>query len=417
MLAGACALSALGVAHAQERPYAPESEAWDGLSRLVEIAAEHHIPLEVPSELDLGSLTREDALVILYPSESLPASLGGFMAEGGRVAVADDFGEAGSFLRIFGITRVPVSAEGLRGNPNLPIAAPRGAHPITAGVSALVTNHPTALAHPELVPVFALGEADAAVVLAGAVGSGRLIVIGDPSLLINNMMQFRGNERFALNLLQYLKSGNGSGRVFLMTPGSVVHGRFGTLNADRPLERTRLSLERAGALELPDLMVRGVAAAIAAILLIFAASALPKQSPYQRSIFLPVEGRATGGTGGRLALLRAEDDALSAALAYRFELLVELRRRLSLHPDTDGPNVLRALQVRLAPQAADEAAALLGRLDRLWVQVDVRGRTPRLRRAALASMVKGGEALLGGLPDPAAATAPRPAPTPLEDAG
>ena len=39
----------------------------------------------------------------------------------------------------------------------------------------------------------------------------------------------------------------------------------------------------------------------------------------------------------------------------------------------------------------------VGRLDRLWVQVDVRGRTPRLRRAALASMVKGGEALLGGV--------------------
>jgi hypothetical protein len=225
-------------------------------------------------------------------------------------------------------------------------------------------------------------------------------------VLINNMMQFRGNKRFALNLLQYLVSNGGSGRIFLLTPEAALHGRFGTLNADRPLERTRLAMERAGGLELPDLVVRTLAGAIASILLLFAASALPRQSPYQRSIFLPREVRATGGTGGRLALLRADDDGLSAALAYRFELLFELRRRLGLHPDTAPPHVVRAVQAAAAPAATTrDAVAALARLEKLWVQVDVRGRSPRVPRAALASMVEPGEALLRALPAPDAAAA------------
>jgi hypothetical protein len=120
------------------------------------------------------------------------------------------------------------------------------------------------------VPVFSVGDPPEAVVLAGAVSSGRLIVLGDPSVLINNMMQFRGNKRFALNLLQYLTSNGGSGKVYLMLPEATLHGRFGTLNADRPLERTRLALTRATALDLPDVMVRMLAGAIAAILLLFA---------------------------------------------------------------------------------------------------------------------------------------------------
>lgn len=405
----------VGVAGAvAQAPYAPDSSEWDGLGELLRLASEHHIALETPTDLDLGSLRATDALIVLFPSEPLPMSLGGFMAEGGRVIVADDFGAADEFLRTFGIQRSAIHAEGLRGNPNLPIAAPRGAHPITAGVSALVTNHPTGLSHPELVPVFSVGDPGQAVVLAGAVGSGRLVVLGDPSVLINNMMQFRGNKRFALNLLQYITSQGGSGRIFLLLPSATLHGRFGTLNADRPLERTRLALERAASLDLPGFMVRMLAVAIAAILLLFAASALPSASPYQQSIFLPVDPRGSGGTGGRLARLRIDGDTLSAALAYRFELLAELRRRLRLHPDTDAAHVARALDAaRLPPSVGRAGGSTLARLERLWTQVDVRGRTPRVRRAELASMVERGEAVLAALPEPGtAAGAPSQTPSP-----
>ena len=404
----ACAMAlAFGasVARAQQE-YAPDNTEWDGLSEFMAVAEENHIAIDTPTDLDLGSLTPEDAIVILFPTANLPTGLGGFMAEGGRVAIADDFGAAGSFLTSFGITRRPTATNGLRGNPNLPIAAPSGAHPITAGVSALVTNHPTTLHHPELVPVFSIGDQSEAVVLAGAVGSGRLIVLGDPSVLINNMMQFRGNKRFALNLLQYLTSNGGSGRVFLVLPGAALHGRFGTLNADRPLERTRLALERATSLDLPDLMVRMLAGAIAAILLLFAVSALPRSSPYQPSIFLPWAPPRLGGTGGRLDQLRADTNALPSALVYRFELLVELRRKLRLHPDTATPHVLRALAaVRVEAGVLRDGTQTLRRLEQLWEQVDLKGRSPRLSRAALGSMVERGEALLRALPEPSVSTA------------
>lgn len=400
---GTCAPSA----HAQAE-YGPDNTEWDGLSELMALAEENHIAIDTPADLDLGALAPGDAIVILFPSASLPAGLGGFMAEGGRVAIADDFGASDAFLTSFGIQRTPMSASGLRGNPNLPIAAPRGAHPITAGVSALVTNHPTTLHHRELVPVFSIGDESQAVVLAGAVGSGRLIVLGDPSVLINNMMQFRGNKRFALNLLQYLISNGGSGKVYLMLPGAALHGRFGTLNADRPLERTRLALERATSFDLPDTMVRMLAGAIAAILLLFAVSALPRTSPYQPSIFLPVAPSKLGGIGGRLDQLRADANTLPSALVYRFELLVELRRRLRLHPDTATPHVLRALAGSGVPaRVLGEGTQVVKRLEGLWELVDLKGRAPRVSRAALASMVERGEALLRALPEPSATKEPR----------
>lgn len=392
------------LARAQQE-YAPDNTEWDGLSEFMAVGEENHIAIDTPADLDLGALSPDDAIVILFPSANLPTGLGGFMAEGGRVAIADDFGAAEGFLTSFGISRSPASSSGLRGNPNLPIAAPSGAHPITAGVSALVTNHPSVLHHPELVPVFSIGEGSEAVVLAGAVGSGRLIVLGDPSVLINNMMQFRGNRRFALNLLQYLTSNGGSGRVFLMLPGASLHGRFGTLNADRPLERTRLALERATSLDLPDLMVRMLAGAIAAILLLFAVSALPRSSPYQPRIFLPWGAPRLGGTGGRLDQLRGDANALPSALVYRVELLVELRRKLRLHPDTATPHVLRALATSGAnPALLRDGTGTLRRLEQLWEQVDLKGRSPRVTRAALGSMVERGEALLRALPEPSVST-------------
>jgi hypothetical protein len=405
----ACAITlAVGTPLAQaQQEYAPDNTEWNGLSELMALAEENHIEVDTPADLDLGALESTDAIVILFPGSALPPGLGGFMAEGGRVAIADDFGAAGDFLTSFGIRRQATSASGLRGNPNLPIAAPRGSHPITAGVSALVTNHPTTLHHPELVPVFSVGDPPEAVVLAGAVSSGRLIVLGDPSVLINNMMQFRGNKRFALNLLQYLTSNGGSGKVYLMLPEATLHGRFGTLNADRPLERTRLALTRATALDLPDVMVRMLAGAIAAILLLFAASALPGTSPYQRSIFLPSPPTKLGGTGGRLDQLRGSGDALPSALVYRMELLVELRRRLRLHPDTATPHVLRALTTAgLPPKLVAAGGSTLRRLDRLADQVDRPQRPPRLSRATLASMVEQGEALLRALPEPSTTTGP-----------
>jgi hypothetical protein len=89
------------------------------------------------------------------------------------------------------------------------------------------------------------------------------------------------------------------------------------------------------------------------------------------------------------------------------ELLVELRRRLRLHPDTATPHVLRALTTAgLPPKLVAAGGSTLRRLDRLADQVDRPQRPPRLSRATLASMVEQGEALLRALPEPSTTTGP-----------
>jgi hypothetical protein len=249
--------------------------------------------------------------------------------------------------------------------------------------------------------VFSVGNPPEAVVLAGAVGSGRLVALGDPSVLINNMMQFRGNKRFASNLLSYMTTNGGSGKVYLVLPGAALHGRFGTLNADRPLERVRAGLERATSVDLPDTMVRMLAGAVAAILLLFAASALPRISPYQRSVFVLDPDGDPRRRPNWLRRFPGDDSALADALTYRTEWLLELRRRLRLHPDTSTDHVLRALeQAGLPPKLTAPAASTLRRFDDLHRRSERPGRPARLSRASLASMVERGESLLRALPDP-----------------
>ncbi len=97
-------------------------------------------------------------------------------------------------------------AEFLRRNPQLALAEPASAHPVVSEVSRVVTNHPTGLSHPDLSPVLkirAMGEPDVVVAVAGAVGQGRLLAVGDPSIVMNSMLRYGGNKAFAKGLVRY----------------------------------------------------------------------------------------------------------------------------------------------------------------------------------------------------------------------
>ena len=83
------------------------------------------------------------------------------MYEGGRVAIADDFGAGQSLLDGFRIERSAATgrrALRLRGNRNLLIATPGARHPLALDVRALVTNHPQVLHHGELEAIFSLSR-------------------------------------------------------------------------------------------------------------------------------------------------------------------------------------------------------------------------------------------------------------------
>ena len=79
---------------------------------------------------------------------------------------------------------------------------------MVAGVDRVVTIHPTALVHPNLTQVLkipALGEPDATLAVTGIIAkSGRLFAMGDPSVVINEMLRYPGNRAFANGLAKYL---------------------------------------------------------------------------------------------------------------------------------------------------------------------------------------------------------------------
>ena len=399
----AVTLAGAGRARAQassDDDFAFEGGGWSSVSALMQIARDRSREVVAPERLDIGTLSPDDAIVILHPREPLPSrELTEFLRAGGRVLLADDFGAGESLLATFQIGRGaphPDRAMALRGNPELLVARPRGQHRLASGVRALVSNHPAMVYHRALLPIFELSEGEA-LVLAGAVGAGRLVVLSDPSVLIDNMLELRGNRVFAENLVDYLDDGRG-GRLFVMGPDARIVGRFGEPGADRPLHDLRASLESAASLELPPLALRIASFALAAIAVLFSLGALPRRSPY-RSERMFARAPAQGGFVGRvLFFARHPGDLFQPLMVYKLELEAEILRRLSLSGKTLLRDVLGAMRARgMRDDDVNAMRELLLTLDGLREQMDRPSGPPRVKPARFRALVATGERLLGRL--------------------
>jgi hypothetical protein len=398
---------------AADDDFEPANREWNGLSALLSLADERDLPVEVVERIDIGTLGADDAVIIVGPREELPAGgLTDFMRAGGRVALADDFGEGDSLLRTFRIGRGrPGSRDALRlrGNDELLVARPVAIHPLTQGVGALVTNHPMIVYHQDLEPIFAFdpapGGARDAVILAGAVGTGRLVAIADPSVLINNMLTLGGNRRFAENLLVYL-AGERGGRILLVPPHAEIRGRFGEPGADRPLHDLRAALERLATAELPASAIRVAGAALAGILLVLAAGVLPRSSPYVSAAMF-ARPSVSGGFAGRVAWFAERPLNLGdPAMVYKQELELELRRLLDLGAAVSGArtgkigidDVGRGMKARGMSEAEIAAMRqLLGELSTLEDEMERGTRGDALPEARFRRLVRTGDALVDAL--------------------
>lgn len=204
--------------------YDPRNDDWNGLSSFVGQARSLGIDLEIRNDLDYAVIDNRTSLIFVYPTVDLERSaVVAHLRGGGRILIADDFGASAPLLERLGVGRDDSPVEGglhFRGEPHLPIAAPvTDDHVLTQGVRRLMTNHPATLVT-DLPSVFVTGEPARTLVAVGAIGEGRLVIVGDPSSLINNMLEVQGNQQFARNLLRYL-SGDDGRRLLLVT------GRFG----------------------------------------------------------------------------------------------------------------------------------------------------------------------------------------------
>ena len=360
-ISAAAALASLSVcASANAKGFEVADTSWEGTSELYALAQQElgKARVEVLAAADFDRLGKDDGLLVLHPERELDYNeLSAFLRAGGRMAVLDDRGEAAHFLARFQIHRVEAPrspAQSLRDNPNLAIAVPaveqvagqeQNRHPVVSGVDRVVTNHPTALVHPNLTQVLkipALGEPDATLAVTGIIAkSGRLFAMGDPSVLINEMLRYPGNRAFASGLLKYLVENDAGvsrgGKLYILANDFRQKGHFGgsrgalgeLSSLSETLSQFVGELEKNG---LPGTLALALAALAGSGALAWAvhySSRLYRRSMPRYAHAPPLV--AQGGLAGRAAVLSAPTTdpalvllelraALSEALAHRLGL-------------------------------------------------------------------------------------------------
>ena len=389
-----------GVARADGDDYLPTNRSWNGLSDLIAVAREAGVDVRTGPRIDLAAVRSSDGLLLVYPLQDPPrADLTAFMLDGGRLAVADDFGAGGQLLAAFQISRdapAPVRKERrLRGNRNVLVARPRVSHVLVEGVDAVVVNHTQVLRHAQLDAILALDEDAGAVVLGGAVGKGRLVAIGDPSVLINNMLEFRGNRAFARNLLRYLAR---DGRLWLATPDTILASRYPGLKGTDPLGAVRAALARLGEVRLPKAALQLCSAVIATMLLGVALSALPRRGTYVRAVSLPAAETVAGLAGRVRYFARPRRNLLGPLLVYKLELEHALVDALGLRGAPSVRDVAGALaQAGVAPAIAMSAELLLRELDQLSLAEHSTSSQPAVDASKFRATVAAGDRILAAL--------------------
>lgn len=388
---GALAAALLAAAACWPSARARAQQAWDGLERLVALADAAHVELVAPRSLSLSQVSERDALLLVNPQRPLPVgALSTFLREGGRIALLDDFGSGGRFLSAYQVERLPAPRTGpaLRDDPRFLIAYPRSDHPLAEGVPLLLTNEASVLRHPDLKPVFVFGRGEQALALAGAVGAGRLVAVGDASLLINQLLSLPSHERFARNLLEYLSVSGG--RVWLIGPQTALSGSYGERDK-QGLAWLDGWLKRVAHPDLPPGVLTLMAFALAAIAALVALNALPRKSPYLRAALFP-EDTVYAGFAGRVALAKLPgSNLLWPLLDLKQELEAELAHRLGMTGAFDAERAVREAARRGVPKQRIEG--LLSELSELATRADGEGERKLVTAAELSRIVREAEQL------------------------
>ena len=370
------------VTRSEAAPFDLAGSDWEGCAELVRLARAELGPTRVvvTSQIDFHELKPDDGLLLLYPERNLDVDeLSKFMRAGGRVVMLDDFGRGDSLLRHFGMERVASPrrpAEFLRKNPQLALAEPASAHPVVSDVSRVVTNHPTGLSHPDLSPVLKIrgnGEADVVVAVAGAVGQGRLLAVGDPSIVMNSMLRYGGNKAFARGLVRYTVDhdswGKRGGRLFIASGNFEQKGVYGDEESTWSdwMRALREALEAMRHDGLPAWLAYAIACALGLALVVWVGSRAGRlHKPVTPRFVRKVPAVAQGGVAGHAAVIAAPQTSrvlaileLKSALEEQLTALLglpkvpghtELMNQVSTRGllDAEGVVALRKLLLRMS---------------------------------------------------------------------
>ncbi len=340
--------------HAFARPFDVIGGDWEGCSDFVRLARDDlgDGRVRAVDRIDLSTLRPIDSVVILHPERSLDVgSYARFMKDGGRVILLDDYGTGDALLEHFTLHRISAPenpAQRLLDNPALAIAEPDGVHPVVTGVTRVVTNHPTGIRHNSLSSLLVIRtQSDATppvhVAVAGIVGKGRFLAIGDPSIVINRMLRYPGNRAFAHGLLAYAADqdtwGKREGYLYILSGAFDQKGSYGEESgaATEWGERARAvsdafqSMRREG---LPPPLAYALSVLLGLGLVVWVGiNATRVHKPITPRFTRPIPLVAQGGVAGHAAVLAAKGTSralamleLKSALEERLTGLLELDR-------------------------------------------------------------------------------------------
>jgi hypothetical protein len=284
-------LAAPALARAQDADRPPDYEvtstAWNGLSTFGKVVDGLGLELRVVSSLEWSEIDAEDILVLVWPLRHVESvKVANFVHAGGHVVIADDFGEAGEAMNRLGLLRADVGAARSKryheGRMWAPIADVLARHPITDGVDEVVCNHPAVLTDVSGADALVGFPGGDAVVVAGQRGTGRFVVVSDPSIFINRMQQFPGNLTLTANMLRWLDRGGRARRVILLVGDVPMYGDpkpfiddAGASPFDRKIHGLNSWLEASNDWLLTVPAMRVVGGLLAALLLVVAFVTLP----------------------------------------------------------------------------------------------------------------------------------------------
>ncbi len=340
------AVSLLGTV-AGARPFDVIGGDWEGCADFVRLARDDlgDERVKATQRLDLRALRPIDSVVVLHPEKTLDVgSFARFMKDGGRVILFDDYGTGDTLLEHFSLRRIAGPENPVRtllDNPQLAIAEPDGAHPVVTGVTQVVLNHATGIRHNDLSSLLIVRTAGAGggttnIAVAGMVGRGRFLAVGDPSIVMNRMLRYPGNRAFARGVLAYAADqdtwGKRDGFVYVVSGGFEQKGAYGEDSAVAAewSERLRFvsdaiqSMRREG---MPPVVTYSFCVLLGlAIVLWVGANAARVHKPLTPRFTRPIPLLAQGGIAGHVAVLAAPGTSRALAL---LELKSALEERLS----------------------------------------------------------------------------------------
>ncbi len=362
--------------------FSPSESGWAGISELEGLISDSATVLSKP-ELELSTLRPSDVLWLFAPGPHTPIeSIRAFVADGGTLVVLAEPRADNEILERYGIrchAQNSAASWNLRDNTAWPIAIPNQQHTVTAGVRGVVVNEGCRLQHADLEPFLVFGGDRAPFAYAGGVKSGRVIMLGDASILTNGMLRYRGNHTLADNLIAFAARP----RHILTHPGTRWSGYYRDATELDPASRLEHSLQRLAKTRLPHAARAALGMTLLLLLglpLLVARSNV--QNPVERLSHAP-RGRSWRNQKG---------------LRLRLEFEDSLRRKLDLPRPFSTPKAVRAMRERGMDQASIErAGALLEQLDRLQ-----RGGASRFAPTLvqLEEMVDTAESILDRIPNP-----------------